>query len=226
MTDTTIQDTENPSPDTTIQDTENPSAETVIQDTETPAAPAPQAVPVQCSHKSESGRRCKLNEGHDKAKTADGHQYIVKSGISAPKPFGELLKELEGEGKGFTLTAAPIPAGTDLSLRPGEWKELPPRDEHQQRVDKDAERAYEKWVKGGKKSGTFEDLAVRFGGRYVIPPAAWDTVIAMLRMAVQSGGPLQGKHFAYRKTRHDSGNVALNYLFTEKSENVLKPKKK
>jgi hypothetical protein len=157
----------------------------------------------RCEYTSEKGRQCKLVVHSDDAK----HVFMFRSQVAPPKHITEVVPE------GFTLTMERIPRDADLSIQRARTVE--PRDEHQVRVDKDAIRAYTAWEKAGSPVGDFADLAPKYGGRYVIPPVAFDTVIAMLNRAKNAGGPLQGKRLQYRRGVHESGNTLVNFLFTD-----------
>jgi hypothetical protein len=157
----------------------------------------------QCEHKTEKGRRCKLVVHDDTI----GHKYMFRNEIPAPPHITKVAPE------GFTLQMERIPAGADLGI--SRTRALDPRDEHQVRVDKDSVRAYNAWDKAGKPKGKFEDLAVKYGGRYIVPPAAFDTVIDMLIRVKKSGGPLAGKRLQYRKGTHESGATIINFMFTD-----------
>lgn len=166
---------------------------------------------TRCTNRTATGRQCKLNPGHDQGPNATDHRYIIRDGVAAPKTMDELSKS-GALGEGFSLKMEAVPEGTDVS-REQTRAELP-RDAHQKKVDKDAVTAYNAWVKAGKQDD-FEKSPLQ---RYVVPPAAFDTVIAMLRRATTSGGPLRGKTVSYRRKAHESGNVIINFRFADKKE--------
>lgn len=165
----------------------------------------------QCTYKSESGRRCKLDAGHPKTDQKHGHMFMDRKGVSTPHIASVVPT-------GFSLTMEAIPK--DANLARAHERTPEPRDEWQTKVDDDAKRVYAKWDKAGKPSADFATLATRVGGRYIVPPEASESVVAMLRRVQTAGGPLVGKHLSYRKTKHESGNTAVNYVFTDHSENV------
>jgi hypothetical protein len=182
-----------------------------------PPAPASLKVPAvkwedgknlsRCAYKTEKGRQCKLVDNHE-----GDHVFMFRGAVSTPKTLAELRKaDAKTFGK-FTLAAEDIPATADLSRQYNREVE---RDDDQKRVDVDAKAAYDKWTKGGKKSGEFEAIAPKFGKRYIVPAPAFDTVIMMLRRAVQSGSPVAGKKLAYRRAQHESGNVIINFTITD-----------
>jgi hypothetical protein len=161
---------------------------------------------TQCTELSPSGRRCKLAPGHD-----GKHRFVIREEVPQPKTLAELRKENKKLAS-FTLTAEAIPAGEDVSRQYNREIE---RDDDQKRVDADAKKAYDKWVKGGSKKGPFEEIAPKFGSRYIIPPEAFDTVIMMLRRSTQSGAATYGKKMAYRRGQHTSGNTIINWMIVD-----------
>jgi len=162
---------------------------------------------TQCENLSPKGRRCKLAPGHD-----GDHRYVIReNAVKAPT-----LKELRASdaqkfGK-FSLVAEVIPAKADVSRQ---YKREIERDEDQLKVDSEAKKMYDRWVKKGSPKGSFEDLAPALGSRYIVPPEAFNTVIDMLRRATQTGAATQGKQLAYRRGEHESGNTIINWMIVD-----------
>lgn len=176
----------------------------------------------QCAFVTEAGRRCKLAPDHvnsPDAKTRK-HKMVIRDEVKQPKTLAEL--RAESPKVKFTLVREDIPA--DAVVVREYNRPAIERDEDQKRVDADALVAYQKWTKGGKKTGTFEELAPKFGSRYIVPAVAFDTVIMMLRRATQAGTKTTGKKLAYRRAAHTSGNVIVNYMITDEGA-VKQPKK-
>lgn len=172
---------------------------------------------TQCTYKTAAGRRCKLAPHGDDVK----HRMVIRDAVKAPKTLSELRKEDAKTFGKFTLIREDIPATATVAR---EYHREVERDEDQKRVDADALTTYQKWTKGGKKTGTLEDLAPKFGSRYIVPAAAFDTVIQMLRRSVQAGTKTTGKKLSYRRTQHVSGNVIVNYMLTDDGA-IKQPKK-
>jgi hypothetical protein len=168
---------------------------------------------TQCTAQSPSGRRCKLHPDHVNSADAKErkHRFVIREEVAQPKTLAELRKENKKLAS-FTLSAEAIPAGEDVSRQYNREIE---RDDDQKRVDADAKKAYDKWVKGGSKKGAFEDIAPKFGSRYIVPPEAFDTVIMMLRRSTQSGAATYGKKMAYRRGTHTSGNTIINWMIVD-----------
>ena len=170
---------------------------------------------TQCTATSPSGRRCKLAPDHVNSpdKDVQKHRYVIRSEVKAPPTLAELKAADKKTFAKFTLEAEDIPVDADVN-RQYTGREIE-RDEDQKRVDADADAAYKRWTKAGSPKGKFEDIAKSSGKRYVVPPAAFDTVIMMLRRATQMGAPQAGKKLSYRRGQHVSGNVIINYLITD-----------
>jgi len=166
---------------------------------------------TQCPQRTEKGRQCKLTAGHKlntrpNGKTiGDGHRYILRDKVAQPRPLADVLPP------GFSLTMESVPKGEDV--RREYSRTAAPRSEDEKRVDKDAARAYALWVKAGSPT----DEAKYPWQRYIFPPAAFDTVIAMLRLATNLGGSVQGKALKYRRKTHESGNSMVYFMFTDKN---------
>src|ERR1700744_2082832 len=181
--------------------------------TDTATAPATDTANLpQCPYKNERGRQCKLSAGHDAKGANNGHKFVLRGAIQPPKPLAELRKTDESL-KGFSLSMETVPKGESVSREQN--REAAPRDADQQRVDKDAVKAYEAWVAAGKPKGF--DKSGDALKRYIVPPAAFDTVVAMLRRATTGGGPLRGKRVEYRRRTHTSGNVIINFRFSDQT---------
>jgi hypothetical protein len=200
------------------QDTSLTADQAEMTDQEGPAGdPGSNGVDLaQCTYTTDKGRRCKLAPNHDGA-----HRMVIRDKVAAPKSLAELRKLDAKKFGSLSLVAESIPRGEDVSR---EYNRDIPRDDDQKRVDADAKKTYDKWVKGGNTKGTFEDLAPKFGARYIFPPEAFDTVVLMLRRAVQSGGPVAGKKLAYRRKNHESGNAMVYFTITDQDA-ITKPKK-
>lgn len=209
--------------DTDTQDHEQTPAEAVAEAPKIPAEPFAKRPDLsQCDGKSEKqNRRCKLVANHE-----GPHRFVIREEVPQAPTLAQLRESADPKVKktfaGFSLTMEPIPASADLSKQYSREVE---RDADQKKVDADAKKTYDKWVKGGSKKGTFVELAPKFGSRYIVPPAAFDTVINMLRKAVLVGAPTSGKKMAYRRAAHESGNVIINWLITD-ADAVLKDPKK
>lgn len=169
----------------------------------------------QCEYKTAKGRQCKLEYGHETKEGASKedkkHRMVLASGIAKPPT----MAELKAKGITFDLKMEVVPKATDVSR--DYQRAAAPRDDDQKRVDGDAKKAYDKWAAAGKPTGTLEDLVKKgLAARYLVPPAAFDTVIAMLRRANTAGGPLPGKPLAYRRKTHESGNTMIVFAFTDR----------
>jgi len=162
----------------------------------------------RCEYKTEKGRRCRLVvHGGDTE-----HAMILRTGIPTPKSLAE-LREAGALNAKFTLPKMEAVPTTENLGR--EYKrEAGPRDADQRRVDTDVKRAYDAWVKAGKPE-KFENSPVQ---RYIFPPAAFDTIILMLRRATQTGGPVVGKSLKYRRKTHESGNAMVYFTVTDGSK--------
>jgi len=164
----------------------------------------------RCEFRTEKKRRCLLVSGHE-----GDHAMVLRSEITPPKTLAELRKDNADAFKGFKLTAEIVPDAEEIRR---EYKrEAGPRDADQVKVDADAKRAYDAWVKAG--SPAFRSIPDapkgKFVFRYIIPPPAFDTVIMMLRRSTQTGGPVNGKRLAYTRAQHESGNVMVYYAVTD-----------
>lgn len=166
----------------------------------------------QCEFKTDKGRRCKLHVGH----TGD-HAMVLRGGIATPKTLAELRAADPTAFAGFTLTMEKVPTNEDVS-RQYTPRAAEPRDADQKRTDADALKNYNAWVAKGSPAKSFEDLA-KMGllSRYIFPPAAFDTIVLMLRRATQSGGPVNGKKLSYRRGEHVSGNSMIRFVITDKT---------
>lgn len=163
----------------------------------------------QCEHKTEKGRRCKLEAGHAPVEgTSDGHRYVLRDQVQTPKPLSEIVK------KGFTLTMERVPEGEHVGVERA--RDTAPRDEFQLRVDSDTRKAYAEWVEAGKPV-EFEKAPVN---RYVFPAEAFDTIVAMLRRATAATAPKDtaspGKVLRYRRKAHVSGNAMIYFVISDK----------
>jgi len=177
---------------------------------------------TQCQVKTDKGRQCKLNAGHEpakdekgrlysKGKAWEGHRMVLRENVPTPKTLAELRKS-DPKMAGFKLVMSAVPKNADRGREVN--REAEPRDDDQKRVDADALKSYNEWVRAGKpKDFEKPDFPVQ---RYIFPPAAWDTVFAMLRRAGQQGGTVVGKRLEYRKKTHEDGNAMIFFAFTDK----------
>ena len=169
---------------------------------------------AQCSFVTDKGRRCKLEAGHatvdgnGKELKNGGHRMMLREEVAKPPT----LAELRANGLSLTLKAENVPVNANLGREYS--RAVEPRDADQLRVDKDAEAAYQKWVTAGRPK-RFEDSAKQLS-RYIIPPQAFDTVIAMLRRTVTTGAPMTGKYLGYRRQTHESGNTIVLWRVTDR----------
>lgn len=166
----------------------------------------------QCNYETAKGRRCKLNDGH-----TGNHAMVLRGGIATPKSLAELRAANPEAFKGFTLTMERVPVNEDVS-RQYTTRDAAPRDADQKRTDADALKNYNAWVAKGSPARSFEELA-KMGllSRYIFPPAAFDTIVLMLRRATRSGGPVNGKKLSYRRGEHVSGNSMIRFVITDKT---------
>jgi len=167
---------------------------------------------TRCEYKTDKGRRCRLGIHGDDV----DHAMVLRTGIAKPKTLAELRKSEIAAFKGFKLAVESVPTTEDVSREYS--RETEPRDEDQLKVDADAKRNYDTWVKKGSPDKSFDELG-KMGllSRYIFPPAAFDTIVLMLRRATQTGGPVVGKRLSYRRKSHVSGNAMVYFVVTEKS---------
>lgn len=169
---------------------------------------------TQCTFVTSKGRRCKLNAGHattgenGKKLPNDGHRMVLREEVAKPPT----MAELRANGLSFTLKAENVPTNANLGREYARAAE--PRDADQLKVDHDAEVAYNKWVAAGRPK-KLDDNAKQLS-RYIIPPQAFDTVLAMLRRAVTTGAPMAGKYLSYRRQTHETGNAILLWRVTDR----------
>lgn len=162
----------------------------------------------QCSFVTDKGRRCKLAAGHEGT-----HRMVIRGEVAKPKTLAELRTESPDTFAGFSLKMEAVPANADLGREYN--REAEPRDADQQRVDKDAAKAYADWERAGKPENFDSPNAHKAAKRYVVPPQAFNTVIAMLRRATDKGGPVTGKRLSYRRKEHDSGQTVILFMFAD-----------
>lgn len=184
-----------------------PQDEELTGDAQNVNSPQTEVDLTQCEHTSEKGRRCKLAPGHE-----GDHRYVIRENVKQPKTLSELRKEDAKKFGKFSLVAEEIPNDADVSRQ---YTREVERDADQLKVDADAEKMYKRWAKAGSPKGTFEELAPRVGSRFLVPPEAFDTVIAMLRKSTQSGAFTAGKQLAYRRGQHASGNTIINWMIVD-----------
>lgn len=173
----------------------------------------------QCTYVTDKGRRCKLPANHVDSQDKDirTHRMILRDQVAKPKTLAELREAHKGNAavlKGFNLQVESVPTTEDVSREYS--REAEPRDQDQIKVDADAKKNYDAWVKRGKPDKTFDELG-KMGllSRYIFPPVAFDTIILMLRRATQTGGPVNGKRLSYRRKAHTSGNTMVYFIVTD-----------
>jgi hypothetical protein len=194
-----------------LRDTESPAGGNVEQPENGPVRPDLS----RCEGQSASGRRCLLPRGHADSpdKKERKHRFVIREEVASPKTLKELRTEDKKTFGKFVLASEDIPQDADVNRQyNGQQIE---RDDDQKAVDAAADEAYKKWEAAGKPTGKFEAVAHSSGKRYIVPPAAFDTVIMMLRRSTQVGAPQHGKKLSYRRGQHVSGNVIINYLITD-----------
>lgn len=116
------------------------------------------------------------------------------------------------------LKAEPVSAGT-------QWKrnttrQSAPRDREQKRLDQDAQRTYDQWVKVGSPTDPDKCPSVR----YRVNPDALDALIAYTRRCVATGGPLPGKQVRYvREGVGEDGKAAIRVMYRDMPAKPAKP---
>ena len=155
---------------------------------------------ARCQGTSPSGRQC-IQAVHT---DATAHRYMDRD--KEHKPLSAVLPS------GFSLTATDVkPAEV---LRKEITRKAAPRDQDQVKVDKDAIRNYTRNKASGNHTKT--DKAKIHWSEYIVPPRAVDTVLDYLRRATSTGGPVKGTQLRYTRGAHASGNVRVQWAFTDK----------
>jgi hypothetical protein len=166
----------------------------------------------RCEYTTDKGRRCRLAVHTDDTQ----HVMVFRTGVATPKTLAELRAADAKAFAGFSLAAEKVPTTEDFTRE--YTREAEPRDADQIKVDGDAKKNYQAWVAKGSPAKSFEELG-KMGllSRYIFPPAAFDTIVLMLRRATQTGGPVNGKKLSYRRKAHVSGNAMIYFVVTDKS---------
>jgi hypothetical protein len=157
----------------------------------------------QCDFKTPKGRQCKLAPGHE-----GPHRMVLRDQVPTPPT----VAELKAKGVKINLKMDAVPKSANIGR---EYKrEAAPRDADQLKVDGDVRKAYEEWKAAGKpkvKLANGKPNPAVPWKRYIIPPVAFDTVIALLRRATSGSGPVGRVSLKYNRHNHESGDLMIYF---------------